>query len=295
MSIGAINTNIASIIVSNYLHLSGKGLQTSLERLSSGVRINRGADDPSGLSISKIMEVEIRGIRTATQNTEDDISLIHTSDGALAETHDILMRMRDLAVRASNGAEWTAAQMSTMNVEFQALMSELTRKAQAITFNTKFLHEGAFSNQAMQVGQNNPGQYQIALSINAMTAAEADGIAGAGLSIQSLLLWSLSAAISEGVAYAESAIEGIQSAIDYVSNTRNYLGIQEQRLRHIINDLKTQDINISETKSRIWDADMAVEIAEFTKLQILQQSATAILAQANKQPQSVLQLISNQL
>jgi len=272
-----INTNISSLIGMNNLRLTNLGLQTSLARLSSGLRINWAADDPSGLAIAKGMEAQIGGIRTAVQNAEDGINLIRTADGSLAATHEILLRMRDLAVRAANEATLTSADMTRLDNEFQSLVAEIDRKADAVTFNTKNLFNGDYAaGQVLQIGADNAGTYQLTVTIQSLSSA-----AGLGLGDDLTTL-----------ANAQAAITAVQSAIDIVSDVRSNLGIQERRLNYIIDDLKAADINISAAKSRIMDADMAVEISEFTRLQILQQSGTAILAQANAQPQSILQLLS---
>jgi flagellin len=225
------------------------------------------------------MEAQIGGIRTAVQNGEDGISLIHTADGTLGETHSILMRMRDLAVRAANEATLTTADRTRLDNEFQSLKSEITRKSHAVTFNTKVLFDGTFSTRAMQIGPDNGYNFRLTTYIKSM-AAGSIGLSGAAGGI------GLRATLS-----AQGAISTVNAAINQVSDVRASLGIQERRLNHIIDDLKAEDINISAAKSRIYDADMAVEISEFTRLQILQQTGTAILAQANAQPQSVLQLL----
>ncbi len=271
-----VNTNISSLIGMNNLRLTNLGLQTSLARLSSGLRINWAADDPSGLAIAKGMEAQIGGIRTAVQNAEDGINMIRTADGSLAATHEILLRMRDLAVRAANEATLTTSDLNRLENEFQSLVTEIGRKSDAVTFNTKNLFNGDYAGggQVLQIGADNDTNYQLAISIPALSATDL-GINAAHLSGGN----------------ASAAIDLVQSAINQLSDVRSNLGIQERRLNYIIDDLKAADINISAAKSRIMDADMAVEISEFTRLQILQQSGTAILAQANAQPQSILQLL----
>lgn len=270
-----INTNISGLIGLNNLRLTGLGLQTSLARLSSGLRINNASDDPSGLAIAKGMEAQVGSIRTAVHNAEDGISMLRTADGALSETQDILLRMRDLAVRAANEAPLTAADRDKLNDEFVALKAEVKRKAAAVTFNTKVLLSGGISNQVLQIGPDNGTNFRLTIDIDSMTAS---GLRISGTTVST-------------VANAQSAILEIQSALNMVNNARASLGVQEIRLNHMIDDLKAQDINISAAKSRIMDADMAVEISEFTRLQILQQSGTAILAQANAMPQSILKLM----
>ncbi|MEW5945945.1 MAG: flagellin [bacterium] len=319
-----INTNISALIGLNNLRLTNFGLQKTLEKLSSGLRINVAADDPSGLAIAKGMEAQIGGIRTAVQNAEDGVSLIHTADGALHETQDILLRMRDLTLRASNEAVMTAADQQKLSDEFVSLKAELARKARAVTFNTKQIFMGStygFSQyisdrtslQAfhatlqtngsvfLQIGPDNGTYYVIQVSIPHMTAsglnmtfkvrsgpAAGNWFAGFGsVRAGGTYLFSVRRNASNALRW----LEWVDSALNYVSNVRAALGIAERRINHIIDDLKAEDINVSAAKSRIYDADMAVEISEFTRLQILQQSGTAILAQANAQPQSILQLL----
>lgn len=283
-----INTNVSSLIGLNNLRLTNLGLKTSLQRLSSGLRINQAADDPSGLAIAKGMEAQIGGIRAAVHNSEDGINLIHTADGALSETQDILLRMRDLAVRAANQAPLTTSDRRRLDEEFTSLKLELERKSHAVTFNTQVLFSGAFSTgatgwvgQLLQVGPDNGDCYRLTVQIRSMGLSSLNLSGGAAGGTRQLISHTT----------AQSAIDFVQSALNYVSDARSLLGVQERRIYHIIDDLSAQDINISAAKSRIYDADMAVEIAEFTRLQILQQSGTAILAQANAQPQSVLQLL----
>jgi len=273
-----INTNISGMVGLNNLRLTNLGLKTSLERLSSGLKINSAADDPSGLAIAKGMEAQIGGIETAIQNCEDGINLIETADGALSETHDILMRMRDLAVRAANEATLTSDDLARLDSEYASLQSEIDRKAHAITFNTKVLFDGTFSTRALQIGPDNGTNFRLTTYIKSM-AAGSIGLSGAAICTLQV------------AASAQAAIDLVNSAINQVSDVRASLGIQERRLEYIINDLSAEDINISAAKSRIYDADMASEISEFTRLQILQQTGTAILAQANAQPQTVLQLL----
>jgi flagellin len=271
-----INTNISSLVGLNNLRLTEHGLKTSLERLSSGLRINKAADDPSGLAISKGMAAQIGGITTAIQNGEDGISLIQTADGALEETQSILLRMRDLSTRAANEATLTSDDLERLDNEFQSLMSEINRKSLAVTFNSKYLFSGGFANgQVLQIGPDNGTNFRLTITISSMDATTL------AIDTQDLTV----------PANAQNAISAINTAINSVSDTRALLGIQQRRLDHIINDLSAEDINISAAKSRITDADMATEISEFTRLQILQQTGTAILAQANAQPQSVLTLL----
>ncbi len=289
-----INTNISAMIGLNNLRLTNLGLRTSLERLSSGLQINKSADNPSGLAIAEGMQAQIGGTRVAIQNAEDGVNLIHTVDGSLAETQDMLLRMRDLAVRASNEATLTSADLQRLDNEMTSLKAEIERKSHAVTFNTKVVFSGLFSGnqgtaangQVLQIGADNGAL--LRLTINIPNLGVSSLLLSAGTAAQAI---SSNRANLNVVTSAQFAIDQVQSAINQISDLRANLGIQERRIYHIIDDLNTTDINISAAKSRIMDADMAKEISEFTRLQILQQSGTSILAQANAQPQSVLQLL----
>lgn len=320
-----INTNVNGLIGLNNLRQTNLGLQTSLQRLSSGLRINQASDDPSGLAIAKGMEAQIGGMRAAMVNAEDGINMIHTADGALSESQDILLRMRDLTIRASNEATLTTSDRTKLDDEFQSLKNELDRKAQSLTFNKKNLFNGTLQTAGqhmLQIGADNGTNYQISIVVsnlqitskvlnsgfisagaNAAAAAAFVSVATVASAVDRKFISFNSAYVGGNsglmlmstdlttVTHAQQAIDEIENALETVNASRSYLGVQERRILHIIDDLAAQDINISAAKSRIYDADMAVEIAEFTRLQILQQSGTAILAQANAQPQSVLQLL----
>jgi len=286
-----INTNINAMIGLNQLRLTDSGLKQSLERLSSGLKINRPADDPTGLAIAKVMEAQIGGLRTAVSNAEDTKTLIAVADGSLNETTNILLRMRDLAVRASNQATLTTTDVVKINTEVQSLKAELTRKSTAVTFNSKVLFSGGFSGgRTVQIGPDNSLNFVLTITMGPMTLSGL-GLATTAFGTAASLLISNVTTGTTAVTLARLAIDYINSAINVVSNTRASLGIQERRLDYIINDLKVQDINVSAAKSQIMDADMAVEISGLTRLQILQQSGTAMLAQANAQPSSILKLI----
>jgi len=279
-----VNTNISALIGLNNLRTTNNGLTTSLARLSSGLRINWASDDPSGLAIAKGMEAQIGGITNAIQNAEDTVNLIHTADGALAETQDILLRMRDLAVRAANEATLTTQDRSRLNDEFVSLRDEITRKSLAVTFNTKVLFSGAYqTGQVAQIGPDNGTNFRLTVQISQLDADS--------LGLSTTTIGAQAATPLTSPANAQNCISYVQDALDQVSDQRARLGIQERRLQSIVDDLSAADINISAAKSRIMDADMASEISEFTRLQILQQTGTAILAQANAQPQTILQLL----
>ena len=272
-----VNTNVNALISVNQLRITERGLARGLQRMASGLKLNSGADDPSGLAVAKGMEAQLGGQKVAMQNAEDGISVIRLADGSLNETQSILARMRDLAVRASNQATLTTNDLARLDNEFQSLKSELSRKASTVSFNSKVLFSGLFaSGLALQVGADNNANMRLSVVIGTMT------ITGLGLT---------AAVTVSRMTAAQSAIDIVNSAINRISSTRASLGIQERRLGYIIDDLNTSIINVSAAKSRIMDADMAVEVTELTRLQILQQSGTAILAQSNTLPQSILKLI----
>jgi len=280
-----INTNVSALIGLNNLRKTDNGLRIELERLSSGLRVNKAADDPSGLAIATGMNAQIRGIQVATQNAEDTKNLIHTADGALEETTNILLRMRDLAVRSANEATLTSADMARLNSEFRKLVDEIDRKSKAVTFNNKRLFSG-YSYKMAQIGPGQNSFFRITIAIRNLNAKSIVFSTTGADNYTSVYNASISNA-----SVARVALSRVQLAIYIVGNVRARLGIQERRLDHIIDDLAAMQINISAAKSRIMDAEMGAEIAEFTRLQIIQQSGTAVLAQANMSPAGILQLL----
>lgn len=245
----------------------------SMEKLSSGLRINRAGDDAAGLAISEKMRGQIRGLDQASRNAQDGISLIQTAEGALNETHSILQRMRELAVQASNDTN-VAADRSQIQLEVSQLKSEINRIASQTEFNTKKLVNGSASNVVFQVGANS-GQ-TITMAIGAMDAS--------ALSVKAIDVRTAASAIT-------GQIDTIQSAIDKVSSERAKLGAYQNRLEHTTNNLNTSSENLQAAESRIRDVDMAKEMMNYSKNNILQQAAQAMLAQANQAPQGVLQLL----
>ncbi|GLC32332.1 flagellin [Clostridium omnivorum] len=248
----------------------------SMEKLSSGLRINRAGDDAAGLAISEKMRGQIRGLDQGSRNAQDGISLIQTAEGALNETHSILQRMRELSVQSTTATN-TTADRAALQKEFGQLQSEVTRIATQTNFNTKTLMSGSFSAAAnalqFQVGAN-AGE-KINLQLSTMTAT--------GLAVNA-------ASISTAAA-ASAAITTVNTAIATVSTERANLGSVQNRLEHTINNLNTASENLQASESRIRDVDMAKEMMNYSKNNILQQAAQAMLAQANQAPQGVLQLL----
>ncbi|MGP7818531.1 flagellin Hag [Niallia sp. 01092] len=268
-----INHNIAALNTYRQFNAANGAQGKSMEKLSSGLRINRAGDDAAGLSISEKMRGQIRGLEQASRNSQDGISLIQTAEGALNETHDILQRMRELATQASNDTNVTADR-TAISDELKELNSEITRIANETEFNTQKLIAGS-GTYKFQVGANS-GQ-TISLSITTMTAT-ALGLTAGAITVT-----------SNGA--ANTAITNINDAIESVSKMRSKFGAVQNRLEHTINNLNTGAENLTAAESRVRDVDMAKEMMAQTKNSILSQAAQAMLAQANQQPQGVLQLL----
>ena len=244
----------------------------SMEKLSSGLRINRAGDDAAGLAISEKMRGQIRGLDQASRNSQDSISLIQTAEGALNETHSILQRMRELSVQAGNDTNVTADR-TAIKTEIDELNKEINRISSQTEFNTQKLLDNSFSGKQFQIGANK-GQ-TITLSISGMSAGN--------LGVSTITV--------DTVANANNAVSSVDAAITKVSTERSKLGAYQNRLEHTINNLGTASENLSAAESRVRDVDMAKEMMNFSKNNILSQAAQAMLAQANQQPQGVLQLL----
>lgn len=269
-----INTNMASLNAQRSLTATNNAMQQSLEKLSSGYRINKAADDAAGLAISEKMRAQIKGLNQAQRNAQDGISLVQTAEGALNETHSILQRLRELAVQAANDSN-TSADRSQINEEVIALKNEINRIASATEFNTKKLIDGSLkpSLGRIQVGANQAQVITVAINTMTLSGLQIDGI--------SVTTYT----------HANSAIGAISKAIDSVSTQRAKLGALQNRLEHTIANLGTASENLTAAESRIRDVDMAKEMSEFTKNQVLSQAGVAMLAQANQAPQAVLKLL----
>ncbi len=266
-----INQNIAAEKAYNNLNKTDSQMSKSLERLSSGFRINRAADDAAGLTISEGLRSQIGGLKVAVNNAQDGVSVVQTAEGALTETHAILQRMRDLAVQASSTGSQDSSARAAANTEASALKAELDRISTTTKYGSQSLLDGSYSG-VFQVGANAGDSISVALS----TAMSSSGLGLSGVDLSSS---------------ASSAITTIDTAIATVSGARANLGAMQNRFEHTINNLNVAVENLSASESRIRDTDMAQEMVSFTKSQILSQAGTAMLAQANQAPQNVLQLL----
>ncbi|WP_298802618.1 flagellin [uncultured Pseudokineococcus sp.] len=277
-----INNNVAAFNAYRNLSVTQNSVSSSLEKLSSGLRINRAADDAAGLAISEGLRSQVGGLKVAVRNAQDGISVVQTAEGALSTSTSILQRMRDLSVQAANDGGLNASAKGNIQKEIVQLREELTRISDTTQFNGKKLLDGTY-NGAFQVGAN--GGEQIAVAIGTDMDAT-------GLGLNTIDVTTPAAAGPPAVpSGAQSAIALIDTAIGTVSTARADLGAKQNRLEMTIKNLNVSVENLSASESRIRDTDMAAEMVSFTKSQILSQAGTAMLAQANQMGQGVLSLL----
>ncbi|MEO5327801.1 MAG: flagellin FliC [Magnetococcus sp. THC-1_WYH] len=279
----AINTNMTSINAQRQLQKSTNALGKTFERLSSGLRINRAADDAAGLSISTRMTAQVRGTTQAIRNSNDAISAVQVADGALEETTNALQRIRELAVQGANDT-LIVGDRQDLQQEITQLVYEVQRISSETEFNNQKMVDGTFTTKKFQVGPD--GGQTIAVTVN---AASAKALMGATSS--NFKLYSATATAAQTQSLANTLIGRVDSALDSVSDIRSTLGSYQNRFDAVIANLSNMVENTSAARSRILDADIATETANLTRNAILQQAGTAILAQANQQPQIALQLL----
>ncbi|SFM23674.1 flagellin [Gracilibacillus orientalis] len=277
-----INNNIPAMNTHRQMGINQNNMQSSMEKLSSGLRINRAGDDAAGLSISEKMRSQVRGLDQASRNSQDGISMIQTAEGALDETHSILQRMRELAVQSSNDTN-VGEDRAALNNEFTQLGEELGR----IKDNTQFNKQNLLDGSAGAAGSSGAVSIQVGANEDEVTVID---FATSGVNLSGVVTAAQSGDISS-LSGAQSAITNIESQIATVSEGRSYLGAMQNRLEHTIANLDNSSENLSAAESRIRDVDMAKEMMEMTKSNILSQASQSMLAQANQQPQSVLQLL----
>ena len=267
-----INTNVMSINSQRALNMSQKSMATSLERLSSGLRINRAADDAAGLAVSETLTLQVRGLGQAIRNANDGVSLAQTAEGAASELSNILQRMNELAIQSANGT-YTDDDRAQLQLEFAALQSELGDISAKANFNGTLLLNDATTNITLQVGDKE---------------GDTITITGADLTAATLGVDGDTIATSGG---ATTAIGTIELAIDKINTVRATFGAVQNRLESKIRNLENVVENTSASRSRIRDADFAQETANLTRTQILQQAGVAMLAQANQLPSNALSLL----
>lgn len=293
-----INNNIPALNTHRLLNRTNNALQQSLEKLSSGKRINRAADDAAGLAISQKMDAQVRGLRQASRNSLDGVSMIQTAEGALNEVHSMLQRMRELSVQGANGI-YEKDDLTAIANELRELTEEIDKIGKQTQFNGIDLLNGAPLGEerkiSLQIGASSGQNINIDMEKLDITV---QGGSGTGLKIIANGIISGSGGVFTAVLGAnlksanfENAITIYDKAIKKVSTMRSTLGAIQNRLEHTISNLDNTAENLTEAKSRIEDLDMALEMSNFTKLNILQQAGTSMLGQANNMPQSVLQLL----
>ncbi|MBD8048957.1 flagellin N-terminal helical domain-containing protein [Limnohabitans radicicola] len=279
-----INTNVKSLVAQNAMSVNNRSLSKAMEQLSTGKRINSAGDDAAGLAISNKMTAQIRGLNQAVRNANDGISLLQTADGATQEITNMLQRMRELAVQASNDT-YTADDRSALNNEVTALQDEITRIADNTEWNGMKLFTAASAGSAggigtsglvtLQVGVDGTSADQITVQLNDLDAASL-GISGISLTTTS---------------GATAALSTLDDALAQIDTDRATFGATMNRLTYAVDNLSNVSQNAQASRSRVLDTDYAQSTTELARAQIIQQAATAMLAQANQQPQSVLSLL----
>jgi len=278
-----INHNISAMITQTSLYQADKSMGKSLEKLSTGLRVNRASDDAAGLAVSERLRAQVRGMGRAKMNAQDGIALLQIAEGAANEIDAILQRQRELAVQASSDT-LTSTDRSYLDLEFQRLNEEIDRITSSTQYNTMTLLDGTgfgagSAGSVLHIGANAQTADEIKVHIGAISTA------ALGLSTTSGVV----AVTSQSA--ATSAIASVDSALDTVNRLRADLGSYINRLEHTINNIANQEFNTQDAESRIRDVDFAQETTQFTRNQILVQSSTAMLSQANAKPQSVLSLL----
>jgi len=279
----SINTNIASIDAQRNLSASQSSLSTSMQRLSSGLRINTAKDDAAGLSIAERMNAQVRGMNVAIRNSNDGISLAQTADGALAQVSNSLQRMRELAVQARNSTN-SSSDKDSLNKEFGQLQSEITRVLGGTAFNGKHILGADATTLNFQVGANTTSDDTVSIKTTDMVTNDSTMSAVTNTSTAVIDSTATSGAIA-------TVIDNIDKAIDDVNDTRATFGATQSRFDSIISNLQSSVENQTAARSRIMDADFATETANMSRANVLQQAGTAMIAQANQQPSQVLSLL----
>ena len=276
-----INTNISSLNAQRSMTSSQSSLATSMQRLSSGLRINSAKDDAAGLAIAERMNAQVRGMNVAIRNSNDGISLAQTAEGALSKVGDSLQRMRELAVQSRNSTN-SAADKDSLNKEFGELQSEISRVLGGTTFNGQTILGASAGALTFQVGANTTNDDVITVTTtNMVTATDIAAVTATTAVIAS----------TADTAALKVVIDNIDKAINTVNNTRANFGATQSRFDAVISNLQQSVENQSAARSRIMDADFAAETANMSRAQILQQAGNAMIAQANQAPQQVLSLL----
>ncbi len=285
-----VNTNVGSLNAQRSLAASGAELKTAMERLSSGKKINSAADDAAGFAIAERMTAQIRGLNMATKNVNDGLALISVVDNALSDVGDILQRIRELAIQASNDTNGTEDRIF-LQTEVTVLVMEINRVADQTTYNGQKVLDGSFSNKSIQVGTES-GQ-KVDFSINGIKPNEIgiDADANASPPVLASYVDNIDISLAETEFGAQAGLEVITAAIEQIAGDRASYGALQNRLEYTVSNLMNVAEFTTDARSRIEDADFAAESARLAKAQVLQQAGTAMLSQANAQSQLALSLI----
>ncbi|MGQ0598760.1 flagellin domain-containing protein [Aquabacterium sp.] len=276
-----INTNLNSLNAQRNLNTSQMSLSVSMQRLSSGLRVNSAKDDAAGLAIAERMNAQVKGMNVAARNANDGISLAQTAEGALGKVSDALQRMRELTVQARNASN-SSSDKDSLNKEFKQLSMEITRVLGATTFNGKDILASGAGALDFQIGANTTANDLITISTaNMLNDVSITAVTGNTVSIGS----------DANTATLKTVIDSIDGALDKVNSERAVYGATQSRFDAIISNLQVAAENQTAARSRIMDADFAAETANLSRAQILQQAGNAMVAQANQLPQTVLKLL----
>lgn len=271
-----INTNLASLNAQRNLSMTQESLTHSIQRLSSGLRVNSARDDAAGLAIAERMNSQVRGMHVAIRNANDGISLAQTAEGALGKLADMLQRMRELAVQSANATNGPSDR-SNLDAEYQQLSQEITRTMAGTRFNGLAILAGSAGSLTFQVGPGTSTNDQVTVGTsNLASNALVTAVTGGGIST---------------TATAQTAMTNVDAALDLINSERANWGATQNRFDAVISNLQVSAENQTAARSRIMDADFAAETAALTRAQVLQQAGTAMLAQANQLPNNVLQLL----
>ncbi len=271
-----VQHNLTAMNSNRMLGLTQSSLTKSTEKLSSGYKINRAADNAAGLAISEKMRRQVRGLTQASANAQDGVSAVQTAEGALNEVHDMLQRMNELATQAANDTNMSTDR-SYIAAELTQLKNEISRVATTTTFNAQCLLDGSFTGKKLQVGAESGADQVISISISKMSAS------GLGLTADKIKVGTHDE--------AQATIKNVKDAIKKVNTQRSNLGAVQNRLEHTISNLDNVVENTTAAESRIRDTDMASEMVKFSNKNILQQAGQSMLAQANQSNQGVLSLL----
>ena len=284
-----INTNIASLNAQRNLNVSQHSLSTSMQRLSSGLRVNSAKDDAAGLAIAERMNAQVRGMNVGVRNANDGISMAQTSEGSLGRVADALQRMRELAVQSANATN-SGSDKDSLDKEFGELSKEIQRVLGATSFNGKHVRGADAGIMQFQVGANTTADDSINITTIDLTGdATITAVAGTDNNGSGRGVIDNTA----GVAAIHTVVDNIDAALNTVNNERATLGASQSRFESVIANLQVSVENQSAARSRIMDADFAVETANLSRSQILQQAGNAMVAQANQLPQQVMRLLQN--